>query len=163
MNWTPITKGGKKVSNLFFANDLTLFFKVDTRNCQTIKTTHNSFSKHSSRKINTSKFKVIFSNSYNIGDRLTLSKLLNIQTRDYFEKYLGFPIFYNKPTNGDFQFILDNLNSKLACWKIKLFNLAGRTTIEKAYLSNIPNHVMQYISIPSKIQKLINKTQRNFI
>lgn len=73
------------------------------------------------------------------------------------------PIFYKKPTNGDFQFILDNINSRLVGWKTNLLNMDGRTTLAKAILSNISNHVRQYISIPSHILKLIDRTQRNLL
>lgn len=50
-------------------------------------------------------------------------------------------------------------------WQIgKYFlKIVGRTTLAKAYLSTMPNHIMQYIQLPSKIHKLIDTTHKNFI
>lgn len=41
--------------------------------------------------------------------------------------------------------------------------MVGRTTLAKAILGSIPNHIMQYIIIPRKIHNLIDRAQRNFI
>lgn len=78
-----------------------------------------------------------------------------------FGKYLGFPIFHKKPEKGDFQFLIDNLNNKLAGWKTKFLNMTGRVTLAKSSLANIPNYVMQYINLPTSVQKIIDKSQRN--
>lgn len=51
----------------------------------------------------------------------------------------------------DFNFILDNLNAKLTGWKPNLLSMAGRVTLAKSSINNIPTHVMQYISLPSTI------------
>lgn len=52
---------------------------------------------------------------------------------------------------------------RLSSWKIKFLNIAGRTTLVLSTLNTIPNHVMQYTILPTKIQKQINQIQRNFI
>lgn len=41
--------------------------------------------------------------------------------------------------------------------------MAERTTLSKACLSSILNHVMQYILLLRKIHNLIDRAQRNFI
>lgn len=55
------------------------------------------------------------------------------------------------------------MNYKLAGWKIKFLNMASRTTLVKVSLTSMRNHVIQYILFPSKIHRLIDRTQRNFI
>lgn len=137
--------------------------KANQKNCTTIKRILESFSHYSSQKVNHLKSKVIFSRNCSSRDKISLSTILNIHAREDFGKYLGFPIFPRKPCNRDFQFIVYNLNNKMVGWKIKFLNMAGRATLAKSYLNIIPTHVMQYISIPSKILKTIDKTQRNFI
>lgn len=52
---------------------------------------------------------------------------------------------------------------KLAEWKTKFLNIAGRATLAKGTLSNIPSHSMQYIKLPKQINKKIYQIQRNFI
>lgn len=110
-----------------------------------------------------SKSKVLFSRNCNSESQTGLTTILGIKTLNSFGKYLGFSIFHKKLILGDFQFILDNLNSKLVGWKSKFLNMAGRTTLAKSLMSSIPNHVMKFIYLPSKICHLIDKTQRNFI
>lgn len=113
--------------------------------------------------MNTSKSKVLFSQNYSAISKLNLSSILGIKTSNYFGKYLSFLTFHKKPTPGGFQFMLDNMNSKLAGWKSKYLNMAGKTTLHKTCLGSMPNHVRKYIPLPRKIHKLIDRFQRNFI
>ncbi|OIT00921.1 putative ribonuclease h protein, partial [Nicotiana attenuata] len=41
--------------------------------------------------------------------------------------------------------------------------MAGRATLIKSTLNNLPNHIMQYIHIPASIIKKMDKYQRNFL
>lgn len=41
--------------------------------------------------------------------------------------------------------------------------MIGRTVLAKSILSSMPTHVMQYISIPSKVLHTVDKIQRDFI
>lgn len=68
----------------------------------------------------------------------------------------------SKPKNSHFQFILDSLNAKMGGWKTNFLNMAGRNTLAKASLSSMSNHIMQYITLSNKIQKYIDRIQRNF-
>lgn len=81
-------------------------------------------------------------------NRMSFSLHLNIKAKNEFGKFLGFPIFHQKPQDKNFQFILDRLNSKLGGWKIKFLNMIGKTTLVKASFNNISTHIMQHISIP---------------
>ncbi|KAK4707096.1 hypothetical protein R3W88_033345 [Solanum pinnatisectum] len=55
------------------------------------------------------------------------------------------------------------MQQKLAGWKTKFLNIAGRAILAKACLNNIPTHIMQYIHLPKEITKKIDQIQRNFI
>lgn len=116
LNWNPISisRKGSKVSHLFFADDLTLFARADAKNCQTILNALQSFSHYSRKKTNTGKSKVIFYSNCTPPVRQFMAYQLSIKASDSFGKYLGFPIFHYKPNTGDFYFIVDILNSKLA-------------------------------------------------
>ena len=80
-----------------------------------------------------------------------------------FGKYLGFPIFNAKPTKQDFQFIIDNFKNRLAGWKTNHLSLAGRTTLIKATLNSIPNHIIQFIALPNYIINRLESFQKNFL
>lgn len=153
LNWNPIaiSKKGPKISHLFFADDLTLFAEANQKNCDTIKRIMDIFSLFSGQKINREKSKVLFSRNCSSHSINTLTSNLNIQVGDTFGKYLGFPIFHKTPSKADFQFILDNMKTKLAGWKNQFLNQDGRTTLSRACFNSIPNHMMQYIAIPKNI------------
>lgn len=60
------------------------------------------------------KSKVIFSRNIKPEDPDLFSSILGIRVINTFGKYLGFLIFHKRPTNGDFQLKIDNMNTKLA-------------------------------------------------
>nr|XP_033510715.1 uncharacterized protein LOC117275533 [Nicotiana tomentosiformis] len=52
---------------------------------------------------------------------------------------------------------------KLSNWKSNFLSLVGRTILEKYSPNAIPNHIMQYMSLPKKTQQQIDKIQGDFI
>lgn len=56
-----ISRSGPKLSHLFFADDLTLFAKADSKNCQNISSILNRFSVLTEQKVNLAKSRVILS------------------------------------------------------------------------------------------------------
>lgn len=74
-----------------------------------------------------------------------------------FGKYLGFPITNSKPRAYDFQFVIDNMLTRLATWKSKCLIMAGRCTLASASLNALPHHTMQFSLLPSKSLKIVDK------
>lgn len=164
-NWQPIkvARRGPSLSHLFFADDLILMSRADSKNVATINKVLAKLCEKSGQSINYSKSKLIFSKNCGKELKSNTSSTLSIKKSTYFGKYLGFPIFTKSSTLSDYQFIIDNLSQKLAGWKSKLLNIAGRTTLAMACLNNIPMHIMQYVKLPTTITKKIDQIQRNFI
>lgn len=77
-----------------------------------------------------------------------------------FGKYLCFPMTNHRIFKKDFQFIIDILNIRLQGWKTSFLNLAGMSTLIKATLEAIPNHVMQVYGLPKATTS--KKLSRNF-
>lgn len=88
---------------------------------------------------------------------------MGFQQSTRFGKHLGFPIMQGKIAPEEFQFIIDNLHNKLSGWKTRFLNIAGRTTLAKSCLSNIPTHIKQLHKLPVSITNKIDKIQCNFI
>ncbi|KAH0778498.1 hypothetical protein KY290_004925 [Solanum tuberosum] len=155
--------GGPKISHLFFVDELCLFARADNKNCITIAKILNDFCTNSGQRVNLSKSKAIHSKNSNTQTRIMCSILLGMENSETFGKYLGFPIFHQKPRNSDFHYIIDNMRKKMVCWKTKFLNMTNRVVLAKATLKSMPSHVIQYIKMPAKITDTMNKIQRDFI
>lgn len=149
--WNPIkiNPTGPSFSHLFYVHDLTLLANTNLKSIHSIKQCLLFFSQISGQKINTTKFKIIFSKNCDTPIKYLLANIRNIKISDNFRKYLGFPILTPKLKGSDLRYIIDNMNSKLASWKTNFIFIAGRTTLARSILNSIPNHSMQYILLPA--------------
>lgn len=116
------------------------------------------------RKINKNfKSRVLFSKNCSTPTKAICTLMLGIEEKHSFDKYLGFPIFHERPKNSDFHYLVDSMRQKLTGWKTKNLNMAGQTVLAKTMLSGIPSHVMGYIRLPEGVIKTLDKTTRDFI
>lgn len=109
-----ISRKGPKIYTFFFPDNLTLFATANVENCNTINRIFQHFHAVSGQKVTISKSRLLFSMNYPINTRNLCVKTLGIDELNSFGKYLGFPMFHQKPTNRDFQFIIDNMRKKIS-------------------------------------------------
>lgn len=159
--WQPISLAtrGPLMSHLFFADNIILTAKVTPLTYESIIDTLNHFTTHSYQTINFHKSKIFFSKNCSTTTKTSVLNLFHINEGKTFGRYLGFLIFVKKPSKSDFQFLLDNFKNKLAGWKIKFLAKAGRTTLICSTLNHLPNHIMQYLTIPSHILSHLTRYQ----
>lgn len=86
-----------------------------------------------------------------------------IRSASSLDKYLGFPILKGRAKKADFDFIVDKMQSRLASWKHRFLNKAGRLALATSVLSLIPSYYMQIFWMPQSICNLIDRTTRDFI
>ncbi|XP_039061969.1 uncharacterized protein LOC120206360 [Hibiscus syriacus] len=78
-------------------------------------------------------------------------------------RYLGVPLLLKRVTRGTFAYIVQRVHDRLAGRKLKTLSLAGRVTLAKSVLINIPSYVMQTNRIPKAVCEEIKRLTRNFI
>ena len=163
--WDPVksSKSGPFFSHLFFADDLVLFAKANSKNCSAIRSVLDIFCSKSGETISEAKSKVYFSPNVDSDMRDSLCEILGFRSTNSLGKYLGIPIRQQGSSPNDFNFILDKMKQKLAGWKSNLLSMAGRAVLIQSSLSTIPAYVMQCASLPSKIHKGIDRISRNFL
>ncbi|MCH81630.1 RNA-directed DNA polymerase (Reverse transcriptase) [Trifolium medium] len=76
---------------------------------------------------------------------------------------IGVPITGKAPKLRDYQYLIDQVSSKLTSWKAKHLSFAGRITLAKAVFESIPVYPMMNASIPKSCLNDIQKIQRGFI
>ena len=62
-----------------------------------------------------------------------------------------------------FNGVLESINKRLASWKGRLLNKAGRICLAKSVISSIPVYQMQVLYFPSDVCNDIDRLTRNFI
>ena len=77
--------------------------------------------------------------------------------------YLGVPIVVDGRDKHAFDFLIENIQAKLAGWKARTLSLAGRCTLINSVTLAIPTHVMQCCLLPNPICKKLDKLNRDFL
>lgn len=165
LNWDPlkIDPKGPKLLHLFFTDGLILIAQANPKTIHTIHSVLTTFCSLSREKINSDKSKVLYSKVCSPDIRHHLFRLLHIPQIEIFGKYLDFFITTTTPKSEHFLYLLDNIKSKLANWKLNFLSQAGRLTLIRSTLIVIQAHVMQYLLLLQKICQGIDKIQCDFL
>ena len=123
----------------------------------------NEFCLRSGQSVGVAKSRVFFSPNVELDQRDFLSDILEFNSTPNLRKYLGLPLKHVRDHKHDFDFVLDRVKKKFAGWKANLLFMASRVVLIHASSSTIPNYVMQYAPLPSKILKGIDRVNRNFL
>lgn len=160
---SKIAKDGPQLSHLFFADDCLLFTQAKTSQVKIVKEVLREFCNAFRLKVSVQKSRFLVSKNI---PRAKVTKFVSITefaNTHNIGKYLGFPMLSGRVRKGDFDFILDKVNQRLAGWKGKLLNRAGRVTLAKSVVAVIPVYSMQNMWLPSSICSKIDSSVRNFI
>lgn len=133
-----ISKNGLPISHLFFADDIILFAKTETKTIAIISKILSIFSNLSGQKISQSKSKVYCSKNTSANLKTYLLTSFNIPISHTLGVYLGFPLSSTKLNPSSFTFLLDKVKAKLHAWEHKYLSLPGRATLIKTTLSSLP-------------------------
>ena len=164
-NWRPVraSRGGPLLSNLAFADDLILFAEASVDQAQVIRECLDKFCAASGSKVSFDKSRVYFSENTNLELRDSICTELQMEATSDLGKYLGVPTIHGRSTKGDYQYLVDRVNSKLAGWKAKTLSLAGRATLVQSCISTIPYYTMQSAKLPRATCDELDRKARKFL
>jgi hypothetical protein len=149
--WNGIKAGrhGPVVSHLMFADDLLLFGEANERQMQCVMDTMETFCSMSGQEVSIEKTSILFSRNVGRSVRSRLVHISGYKETNSFGNYLGVPLTGRAPKRSDFQYIIDQVSSKLSAWKANHLSFAGRVTLAKSVIEAVPIYPMMSSNIPN--------------
>ena len=94
--WDKIkaSRDGLSFSHVFFANDLMLFTKANSKNCEAIIEVLDNFCNLASQKVSLSKSCIYFSNNVSSRRKRNICRKMGINATNNMGRYLGFLVLH---------------------------------------------------------------------
>ncbi|KAM6562790.1 hypothetical protein CsatB_022788 [Cannabis sativa] len=108
------------------------------------------------------KSSIFFSKNTPNNMKQRIREMLGLGSPEGNVNYLGLPLFRSKQKDADFNFILDNLTTKLHGWKAKTLSKAGRATLIKSVGLALPLYAMQTTKLSNRLARKIDGLVRDF-
>lgn len=163
--WHPIkiSKDGPAISHLFFVDDCLLFTQAKSSQVKLVQEVLQKFCLASGLKVSVQKTRFLVSKNVTIAKISKFASITSFQHTSNLGKYIGFPLLTGRVKKNDFGYILEKVNSRLACWKQNLLSRAGRVTLTKSVLAAVPVYSMQNFWLPSGVCDSLDSCIRRFI
>ncbi|XP_052107421.1 uncharacterized protein LOC110273893 [Arachis duranensis] len=158
-----ISRGVPRVSHLMFADNLLLFCKAKKSQVQNVVHTLELFCKASGMKVNIEKSKTICSRNISNRRKEMLSSVSHIPFTSDLGKYLRVNLNHPRAARSIFSDSLEKIKNRLASWKGRLLNRAGRLCLIKSVASSLPIYQMQVTLFPTSVCQKIDYVLRQFL
>lgn len=121
------------------------------------------FCNASGLKVNFVKSKTMCSSHIQRSKKDHLSSFSNIRIVEDLGYYLGFPIVEGRVSKNTYKFVAEKIQKRMASWKKRLLNKAGKVCLAKSVTSSIPIYPMQTHFLPRSVCNQIDSLTRQFI
>ncbi|XP_072054964.1 uncharacterized protein [Arachis hypogaea] len=121
------------------------------------------FTKASELKVNLAKSKAQCSKNITQRRKEVLSRVSQIHLTQNIGRYLGVNIGHDRAAKKTVEEVIDKVQRRLASWKGRLLNKAGRLCFVKSMLTSIPVYNMQVAFFPSYACEKIDSMMKQFL
>ncbi|XP_020689917.1 uncharacterized protein LOC110104946 [Dendrobium catenatum] len=153
--------GDFQLTHLTYADDLLIFGKAETQNCDNLMNTLQTFSSCSVLILNLNKSSLLISPTASHLSAISLA--LQIHNCSTTISYLGLPISLGRVKLSDFSPLIKKITNLLSGWKVKLLSFAGRLQFIKYTITNLVAYWVRGSIIPKTIVKAIDKACSKFL
>ncbi|XP_074283704.1 uncharacterized protein LOC141608241 [Silene latifolia] len=151
-----LSRNSPTISHLLYADDALLCFRLTPSACESLRDILTSFTAFSGQMINHQKSYIKFSPNTPDDFREHVTDILRVPSKQNFGIYLGVPIDLGRRKTAAFQFILDNLTSKILSWGSAHFSQPAKLMLINTILIASFAHVAAILPIPLQITTRIN-------
>lgn len=141
------------ITHLLFADDSLTFIKASTQSATRLNEILRIYAQASGQRVNKDKSAVFFSPNIAQDIRLMVKQTLGIGVEAFSERYLGLPTAVGRITSGTFDYLSENIQSKIQGWSEKNLACAGRETLLKSVVRAIPTYSMMCFLLSKKVCK----------
>jgi hypothetical protein len=158
----PISRGGVKISHLFFADDSLLFCRATPDEWVKMQRILEDYEKASGQRFNREKTSLFFSKNTPLEVRDNLKSLVGVNSTQSYEKYLGLPSLIGRSRVRSFKSIEGRIWERLNGWKEKFLTQAGKEVLLKVVIQAIPTFAMSVFQLPKVLCNKINSLMARF-
>lgn len=163
--WKGVNLGnqGIMMSQLMFANDLLISGEATESQMIYMMERLKKFCRMSGHDISHERTSILFSNNVNRSIQNKLQHISKFRITKRFGRYLGVPLSGKKLKKNDFQYIVDQVATRLNGWKKNSLALVGRITLAKSVIEAIPLYPLMINSLQKTCIEEIHRLQRRFV
>jgi hypothetical protein len=149
------------VSILQYADDTIIFMKNNLEKALNMKLIMCIFKELSGLKINFHKSEIFyFSQAKEVENEYKIIFGCEIGSLPF--RYLGIPIHFPKPKNGEWKPIEDRFEKKLGSWIGKLLSYGDRLILINSVLTSLPMFMLSFFEIPKGVHKRLDFVRSHF-
>lgn len=143
-DWKGVKLGkkGLRISHLILADDLLLCSEATEKQMQYVINSLNTFFKISGQEVSKDKSSILFSDNVKRSLRVKLVQMSGYRETGNFDKYLGVPFSGKNLKRCAYNYLIEQVSSKLASWKARNLFMASRITIANSVLEAIPSYLV---------------------
>ncbi|CAL5323657.1 unnamed protein product [Camellia sinensis] len=150
------------ISHLQFADDSIIFCEADLDQIVFIKRILRCFEILSGMRINFHK-SVVCGVGVEEERLVSYADILNCKVQGLPFKFLGLPLGANPGRKSTWKPVLDTIKTRLTGWKRRLLSFAGRLTLIKSVLSNLPIYYLSLFRMPCGVVREIERLEASFL
>ncbi|KAJ0434139.1 putative RNA-directed DNA polymerase [Helianthus annuus] len=157
-----LPNGGPVLTHLAYADDVIFLGMWSKRNILNLKRILRCLYLVSGLKVNMKKSNLM---GVGVDDAAVdlMAKEVRCQPGSLPFTFLGLPIGENMKRIKPWKPIIDKFHKKLSGWKARNLSMAGRITLAKAVLGNLPSYYLSIFKAPVKVINTLEGIRRTFV
>lgn len=156
-----LSRKGRMISHIFFADDSLLFMRASQENCSNMLAILRSYCLASGQLLNTDKSCCFFNTNSPNDVKNSICEMLGMALVENPGVYLGLPTVWGKSKKGVLKYVKDRILGKLQGWKQLLLSQAGKEILVKAVVQ-APAYPMSVFKFPITFCKELDSSIGNF-